>query len=341
MGKLLIVISGIGTGGHYFPAVVVAKEFTRYNWNTIFLVRRGYPEEKFAKEYNLKTFGINPRPYYGKSLITKIIALLKVIESVFRLNKIIKNGVGISFGGFGSIPLIVSCIINHRPYYLFEPNRIPGRTTRLFAAYARKVFLGMPCGIKMKGNLTITGIPIREEFKRFTAYKSNVKTVLFLGGSQGAKKLNELAIELQKILPQKYKIIIISGKRDFEWVNRQKDTRTKVIPFTTEPWKIIVQADVVISRAGALSGYELIIMKKSVLFIPFPYAVDNHQYYNAQYFAQMSNVKMALEQNLNGNLLLNIIIELANAKELNKISNQELILNAEKIIVETIIAELK
>lgn len=341
MDKLLVIISGIGTGGHYFPAVVVAKEFMKYNCGVIFLVRRGFPEETIAEEYNLKTFKIAPKPYYGKSLINKLVALVKVIEAVAKLNTIVKNGVGISFGGFGSLPLILSCILKHRPFYLFEPNRIPGRTTKLFARRAHKIFLGMPCKIKIKGNTMITGIPVRKEFKKFDIHKTGPKTVLFLGGSQGAKKLNEWAIKLQNILPQNYKIIIISGRRDFEWVNKSKDARTEIIPFTTKPWEIIARADVVISRAGALSGYELMIMKKPILFVPFPFAIDNHQYYNAEYFAQMPNVKIALEQDLNVNLLLKVIMELIDNEKRYKTQDYKLVLNAEKVIVETVIKEMQ
>lgn len=341
MAKIIVIISGIGTGGHYFPAVVVAKEFLKQNFETIFLVRNGYPEEDIAKKFNLKTFAISPRPYYGKTILNKIFALYKVVESVQRLNKITQHCIGLSFGGFGSLPLIISCILNRQAFYLFEPNRIPGRTTRLFAPYARKVFLGLPCAVRMKGNLMVTGIPIRDEFKgsfNLNNFKHR-KTVLVMGGSQGAKKLNELAIRLQRILPEDYNLIIISGKRDFEWVNREKDKRTYVISFTTEPWNVIAQADVIISRAGALSGYELLAMRKSVLFIPFPFAVDNHQYYNAQYFCQLPNVRMELEENLNEKELLKIIMELINAPGVE--SYPEMINPAaEKIIVETVLGEM-
>ncbi len=341
MGKILIIISGIGTGGHYFPAIVVAKEFLKYKQEVIFIARRGYPEEEVAKNNNLRIFHLNPRPYYGKSLLHKVYALFKVMESVVKLNKVVKKGIGISFGGFGSLPLIVSCIINRRPFYLFEPNRIPGKTTRFFAACARKVFLGMPCGIEMRCDQVITGIPVREEFKKVSKAqkRSTRRTVLFMGGSQGARKLNEFAIKLQKILPKEYRIVIISGKRDFEWVDKEKDCRTEVIPFTNAPWETIAEADVVVSRAGALSGYELLVMKKSVLFVPFPYAVDNHQYHNAQYFIQVPNVKMELEENLNEDILLNRIKELFQA-ETPEVSIGGLITAcAEKEIVNTVIAE--
>ncbi len=339
MNRILIIISGIGTGGHYFPALVVAGEFQRNNVETIFLVRRGYPEEEMAEKYNLKTFYIEPRPYYGKSILNKGLALWKVVESVSKLNKITRKCAGISFGGFGSLPLILSCIINNQPFFLFEPNCIPGRTTRMFAGFARKIFLGLPSAINLKGNTVITGIPVRKGFKKAIS-KDKVagkRTILFMGGSQGARRLNEIAIKFQQLLPPEYRMIIISGRRDFEWVDKDKDNRTEVIAFTAEPWNIISEADVVVSRAGALSGYELLIMNKPVIFIPFPYAVDNHQYYNAQYFAKMPGVRMIQEKELNEKILFEYVNDLMNVE---KYLEKEVILNSEKIIVETVLREL-
>jgi len=341
MGKFLIIISGIGTGGHYFPALVVAEEFMKNNIETIFLVRRGFPKEEMANKYGLKTFYIAPKPYYGKSILNKIIALWKVFESVLALNKITKKCAGISFGGFGSLPLILSCMVNRQFFFLFEPNCIPGRTTRMFARFAKKVFLGLPSAIKLQGNIMLTGIPVRQEFKRFIQKGNSFKkTILFMGGSQGARRLNEIAIKFQQVLPQDFRMIIISGRRDFEWVNKERDFRTEVISFTTEPWNLIARADVVISRAGALSGYELLTMKKSVIFVPFPYAVDDHQYYNAQFFAKMPNVKMILEKDLNEKILYELVMDLLCAERTNVLEEKEMMFDAEKVIVNAVIKEL-
>ncbi|MEO0137637.1 MAG: glycosyltransferase [candidate division WOR-3 bacterium] len=343
MQKILIIIAGIGTGGHYFPAVVVAKEFMENNYPTIFLARKGYPEERVAQRYNLKLFYISPRPYYGKSIVNKLWAIERVFESVLRLHSLTKKCAGISFGGFGSLPLIVSCMINNQPFFLFEPNTIPGRTTRMFSRFARKIFLGLPSVMNLCGNSVISGIPVREEFKQAKekTVHTGTKTVLFMGGSQGARRLNEIALRFQRILPENYKIIIISGQRDFEWVNEAKDFRTEVISFTTEPWEIISQADVVVSRAGALSGYELLLMKKKVIFIPFPYAIDNHQFYNAQYFCRMPNIRMIEEKDLNEEKLLKMVQELMNLPEIEKERGLIVRNDAEKIIVEYVRRELR
>ncbi len=343
MGKFLIIISGIGTGGHYFPALVVAEEFMKNNVDTIFLVRKGFPEDEMAQKYGLKTFYIAPKPYYGKSLLNKLNSLREVFKSVLALNRITKKCAGISFGGFGSLPLILSCMINRQIFFLFEPNCIPGRTTRMFARFAQKVFLGLPSYLSLKGNIMLTGIPVRKEFKRFTTRQnfSGKKTILFMGGSQGAKRLNEIAIKFQQVLPKDYRIIIISGRRDFEWVNKEKDFRTDVISFTTEPWNFIAQADIVVSRAGALSGYELLTMQKAVIFVPFPYAIDNHQYYNAQFFAQMPNVKMILEKDLNEKILYEMVENLLRMQNIEKLETTKMMFDAEKVIFNTVLKELR
>ena len=121
-----VVISGIGTGGHYFPALVVAQELVKRKKDVIFLVRRGYAEEEIAQMHGLRTFAVIPKPFYGKSLSAKIISTVVLCKSVHALNKITKHVIALAFGGFGALPLLISCMWNRSPFFLFEPNRIPG-----------------------------------------------------------------------------------------------------------------------------------------------------------------------------------------------------------------------
>jgi len=329
-----IVISGIGTGGHYFPAVVVAKEFLRRNFDVIFLSRPGFKEERVGRMFGLKIFYINPKPFSGKTIFLKIIALFSFIKCIIRLIPLVKKGIGFSFGGFGALPLTFACLIKRRPFYLFEPNCIPGRATRVVSNYARRVFLGMPSKINLKARCEVTGIPVREEFKNSVYYSNKTereKRILFIGGSQGAKRLNEWAISLTKILPGEFTIVIISGERDFNWVFERKDSRTVVIPFTDKPWDEIKKAEVVVSRAGALAGYELLTLNKKIVFVPFPYATDNHQLYNAQYFSELGNAIVLEEKKTTEEIIAQKILEMMKRQVENK---GEIILDAEKRIVD-------
>lgn len=334
-----VIVGGVGTGGHYFPAVVVANELQKRRFNVVFLARKGFAEEVVAHQYGLKTFAINPRPFYGKSLIVKFLFVLSLIYSICRLHALTRHSIGLAFGGFGAVPLAVSCMINRSIFYIFEPNRVPGRATRRFAARARRVFLGLPLVKNVKGVTAITGVPIRHEFRESLRWPRSsashgAVSILFYGGSQGAQRLNDLALELEKIMPKKWFVTIIAGERDYARIIRAKSERIRVIPFAEKPWQEIRQADLIISRAGALAGYEILALNKKVIWIPFPYAIDDHQYHNALYFAQLGDGVVQREIDLTAESLARCI-----GKLLRKKNRQDtrIIRDAEKRIVDYMI----
>ena len=127
-----IIVSGIGTGGHYYPAIVVAQALQQRCYEVVFLARRGNREEKVAHDYALDTFALAARPFYGKSLIKKMVSVIYLLHAMLRLHALTRNAVGFVFGGFGAVPLILSCMVNRSIFYIFEPNRVPGRATRRF-----------------------------------------------------------------------------------------------------------------------------------------------------------------------------------------------------------------
>lgn len=333
------VISAIGTGGHYFPAFVVAKELMQRNTEVIVLVRRGFSENGTARLQGLKTFPIKARAFYGKSVLNKMWSVLLFIHSTYSLISLVKDASGIVFGGFGALPLVAACLIKRRKFFFFEPNRMPGRATRLFASKASIVFLGLPPAGNIKGRLLVTGIPIRHEFKKTMADKMTrhrtLKTVLFLGGSGGASMVNELALEVQEILPDNYRIVIISGQRDYDWVLKRSNGRTSVIPFTHTPWLEMRTADVIVARSGALAAYEILSTNTPVIFIPFPYAIDDHQYHNAKYFARIGNAVVMRQEQVTGKKIVEKLTELLDVYR----GKADIIWDAEKQIADTILRD--
>ena len=336
--NLKIIISGIGTGGHYFPALVVAREFRKNRKKVIFLVRRGFTEERIARTYGVSLFYIKAQPYFGKSLLTKFKFFLSLFYSTIKLITLTRHAIGFAFGGFGSLSLVLACLFNRRRFYIFEPNRIPGQATRFFAGRAQTVFLGLPLKQPLLGYSKITGIPIRSGFKSKhpPANLSERPLILFIGASQGARTLNRLALELQDRLLENYRLKIITGTRDYDWVIKEKTPQTQAIAFTKTPWQDMAEAELVVSRAGALSGYELLALNKKVIFIPFPYAVDNHQYYNARYFCENGTAVMIEEKELDAKKLLAMIETMLKKKPSSRC---KLILNAEEKIVQNILEE--
>ena len=247
----------------------------------------------------------------------KLTALISYIRGTYRLYGIMKRSAAIAFGGFGALPLITACVFRRCEFFLFEPNRVPGRATRMFASRAKMIFLGMPPVSMIGGRTTVTGIPLRHEFKSYRSKRirrSPKKTILFFGGSGGARRLNELALELQHILPVRYTLVIISGRRDYEWVVQGKTKRTQVIPFSHQPWRELMKADVVVSRSGALAGYEILTSHVPAVFIPYPYAIDDHQWFNAQYFASQGNNIVMRQEDVTAPRLAGAIKKLSTRK---------------------------
>jgi UDP-N-acetylglucosamine--N-acetylmuramyl-(pentapeptide) pyrophosphoryl-undecaprenol N-acetylglucosamine transferase len=332
--KKKIVVCGIGTGGHYFPAVVVGRELVKRHHPVVFLVRTGFHEEKIARAYGLDTFAIRARPFFGRTIVTKLHFFISLAYSSYRLMPLTRHNIGFSCGGFGSLPLIISCMMNRSPFYVFESNSVPGRATRFMARHARRVFLGIPIRTTLPGKLQLTGVPIRSEFKTAPGLPAKIcRHILFMGGSQGATRINELALELSMIMPADYKITIISGQRDYEWVRKRSDARTRVIPFTSEPWTEIGASDIIVSRSGALAGYEIMAMRKKAVFIPFPFAIDDHQHYNGLFFAGEGGGLVIEEKGLTVEKLLERINELT-GQRMNSSSRARF--DAEKSIVDEI-----
>jgi UDP-N-acetylglucosamine--N-acetylmuramyl-(pentapeptide) pyrophosphoryl-undecaprenol N-acetylglucosamine transferase len=338
-----IIVSGIGTGGHFFPAIVVAQAMLKRNLDVTFLVRPGSMEENVAHGYGLQTFAVNARPYYGVSILKKLLFMFSLLVSAYRLRALTRGAIGLAFGGFGAVALVLSCKMNRSAYYVFEPNRVPGRATQRFAASARRVFLGLPPVKDLNGRTVVTGIPVRKEFKQLAGSAVLKKkrarlSILFYGGSQGARRLNDLAVELRRSMPDQWRLTLISGVRDYERMMQIKDARTRVLAFTERPWEEIRQADVVVSRAGALAGYEILCLGKKAIFIPFPFAIDEHQLRNAQYFAQAGDAKVLREHDLSGNVLLTRIRELLKHKS---VSTRRVVRDAEERIVDLLLRDIE
>jgi UDP-N-acetylglucosamine--N-acetylmuramyl-(pentapeptide) pyrophosphoryl-undecaprenol N-acetylglucosamine transferase len=337
-----VVVGGIGTGGHYFPAAVVAQALQDRAFDVVFLVRRGYLEDAVARRFGLKTFAIKARPFYGRSLFEQLLFTLSLVAAVYRLRAVTHHAIAFAFGGFGAVPLIISAMLNRCRFYLFEPNRVPGRATRFFADAAQKVFLGMPTEHGLGKRAVVTGIPVRSEFKRIETVvrhprKPRTPSVLFYGGSQGAHRLNDIAIDLQSMMPEKWRFTIISGSNDYERVIRLKRGNTRVLSFAERPWEEVSGADIVVSRAGALAGYEILCLNRKAIFVPFPYAVDNHQYYNAQYFSMVGNAMLIEEKNLTAKALAVKIRELYGQSPK---ARPDIVRNAEEIIVNELMDDL-
>lgn len=317
MHKILLAVGG--TGGHVFPALALGEEMAeKYGCEVHFAGGRlkDNPYIKDGKctlhEVSCGKFSKNPL-----ELIRQTYFLLKgIMQSIILLNQL-KPDVVIGFGSYYSLPLLVAAKLTGRKIFLHEGNSVPGRVNRLFSPFADKVWVQFPSAKDlMKGTLSLGSLPLRknlrkgtipqDEAKRSFQLDPKVMTILVIGGSQGAKKLNELFSEavlfhLRDCLPP-FQVIHAAGshleteKLMGRYVSAQVPAYVR--PFIKNMEYAWSAADICFSRAGASTIVEQYEFEVPSLLVPYPLATDNHQELNAQFLVRAGLAEKAAEASL-------------------------------------------
>ncbi|RMH80631.1 MAG: undecaprenyldiphospho-muramoylpentapeptide beta-N-acetylglucosaminyltransferase [Acidobacteria bacterium] len=289
-------ISGGGTGGHFFPALALLECLLERGFSTLFVGSERGIEFKLRDRIPTESLFLPSHPFMGRGLWDKLRAIYGALSGAMKLRGRLRSGdVGIVFGGYTTLPLGLACLFGRLPLFVHEQNSVPSQTNRLLGRFARMVFITFEHsrGFFHKERTIKTGLPIRKslieglriskvEASRILGLDENF-TLLIMGGSQGASFLNSLAMEV--FYKTGWQGIHITGERDFEKVSsfyREKALRVYTLPFSDRMELIYKASDLAISRAGASSITELSLYGIPTLFIPFPYAIHDHQYYNAK-----------------------------------------------------------
>ncbi len=279
-----IVMTGGGTGGHLTIIKAVKEELLDeeliYIGSTKGQDQQWFGEDKQFKEvYFLSTQGVVNQGFLGK---IKSIAML--IKATIKARKILKSSnakVVFCVGGFSAAPTSFAGITLGIPLVIHEQNASIGSLNRLLRSRA-KAFIS-----SYEKDSPIKAYPIKKEYFEKSRIRTKVKTIMFLGGSQGAKAINELALKLAPTLKEKnIEIIHQAGERNIEEVKKaykELGIEAKVFGFTTKISDYMQQADFAIARSGASTLWELSAMACPALFIPYPYAAGDHQFYNAKF----------------------------------------------------------
>lgn len=284
-----ICVSGGGTGGHLMIAQALLEAGVQRGHEMIFIGStsgqdRAYFENEtlFSKVYFLETTGV-----VNQKGLKKLVALYKIFKAFLSARKILKKeaiDALYSVGGFSAAPASFATITLALPLFIHEQNAISGRLNTLLRPFAKQFISAY------EPSSSIQGYPVKKVFIQSARKRKRIKTLIFLGGSQGARTINNLALSLAKQL-QKKEIHIIHqcGAADFSRVqNAYKDLGVDVelYGFTKELERLIARADFAVSRAGASTLWELVSNGLPALFIPYPYAASDHQYHNAKFIVQ-------------------------------------------------------
>lgn len=356
-----IIISGGGTGGHIYPAIAIADEFKRRypEAEILFVGAKGRMEMQKVPELGYPIEGLWISGIQRKMTWENLSFPLKLISSLWKARQIIKKfrpDVVIGTGGYASAPTLKIAQFLGIPYFIQEQNSLAGVTNKWVASGADKIFVAYPSMERFfpKEKICVTGNPVRQDLlyletkkqhalKQFSL-KENTTTLLVLGGSLGARSINQL-IEKQLVLFEKLGIQLLwqCGKLYYETYKRYDSSSVRVLPFIKEMDEAYSLCDVIISRAGASSVSELCIVGKPVIFIPSPNVAEDHQTRNAQAISD-KNAAILLNENALDTKFASVFTELISNEEKRKSLSREIKKlarpNATKDIVDEIIKHL-
>lgn len=312
--KLKVLMSGGGTGGHIFPAVAIAQEIQKRfpDAEFLFMGANGKMEMEKVPQAGFKIEGLNIAGFDRGNLLANINLPFKVISSLLKARKIIKEfqpDFAVGTGGFASGPALFIAARMGIPTFIQEQNSLPGKTNIFNAKKARTVFTAYPNMEKFfNGTKTLfLGNPIRKNIitdiidsdlaKEKLGLEKGKLTILSVGGSLGSRTLNNGWKEnLKNVLEKNYQLIWQTGKLDYKSILEEtKDINSRnlqVVEFIKNMEMAYSAADVIVSRAGAIAISELAIAKKPVLLVPFPFAAEDHQTKNAQTLVEKNAAKM-------------------------------------------------
>ena len=309
--KPFIAIACGGTGGHLFPGLAVAQQLLARGCDVALLISPKDVDQQAVKSvsgmemFTLPAVGLQNRNYF--SFAKSFWNSLRAARNVFKQRP---PAAVLAMGGFTSAPPVFAAKLSGAKTFLHESNTIPGRANRLLARFVDAAFIGFPeTATRLRAKKTlVTGTPVRLQFQLRIASEcrialgldANRATVLVVGGSQGARGLNDLILSALPFLKDRdWQWLHLTGANDFEKVKSAyvaHGIRAVVKPFFTEMGLALGAATAAVSRAGASSLAETAAMRLPSLLVPLPTAADNHQFFNASAFAVSGAAKM-LEQN--------------------------------------------
>ncbi len=312
-----------GTGGHIFPALALKDALEKSGYKV-----KVTADSRFAKFHRFDADNI-----FIPSANFVMRSPLKILASLFTLFKGLMKAlllihkeqpkIVIGFGGYVSYPTMLAAIILGKEIILHEANTVIGKVNRILLWRAKYLTTGFPVtkGIKAKykDKVIYTGNPVRPEIlasslKKKTRLADNKLSILIIGGSQGAKIFSKIIPEVIVNLPQAIKnklhICQQAKEEDIEIIKAKyakENIACEIKSFFNDMNKQLAQADLMISRAGASTIAELIAFKLPAIFIPYPSATDNHQYYNAKEIVDAGGGWVVKEDSNSSAQLLQII----------------------------------
>ena len=331
-----LLIAGGGTGGHIYPGIAVAEEVRRLAPQTEFLFvgsDRGL-EGRVVPESGFDLSTIPARGVVRTRWWRLPFALFANLSAFFQALEIVRRfqpHVILATGGYVAFPVGIAARFLGTPLVLQEQNSVPGLANRVLSRFAQEVhvaFTEARTYLWRKSHLKLTGNPVRriifstsrrEAMQRFEL-EEGVPTLFVFGGSRGARRITEAALDAMERLAGSIRAqwILQTGRDDFPWARdraRTLEPRVQVLPYITQIHDAYAAADLVICRAGAMTLAEIAACGVPAILVPFPHAAYDHQEKNATSVAERGAASVILDRELTGERLAQEILQLLRERE--------------------------
>ncbi|MDY7021487.1 MAG: undecaprenyldiphospho-muramoylpentapeptide beta-N-acetylglucosaminyltransferase [Cyanobacteriota bacterium] len=313
-----LLIAASGTGGHLFPAIATAAELSNYQIEWL-----GVPDrletQLVPKQYSLHTIGV--QGFQQRLGLGTIRTFTRLAGSILQVRRLLKQGnfQGVfSTGGYIAAPAILAARSLGLPVILHESNALPGKVTRLLSGWCNLVALGFECSqqyLPRAKKTVIVGTPVRSAFLANTeplsfSIPDDAPLIVVVGGSQGAVAVNQL---VRGSAPGWFEmgawVVHLTGNND-PHTEALKHPQYIVMPFYENMAALLQRANLAISRAGAGTLTELAVTQTPSILIPYPYAAEDHQTYNARVFADARAGLLLSQSDLTGEILKSKVLHL-------------------------------
>lgn len=318
-----MVISGGGTGGHLFPAIAIAQKVKELSPDSevLFVGAEGKIEMEKVPKYGYKIEGLWISGFHRGQLLRNVNLPFKVISSLLKARRIVKSfkpQIAVGVGGYASGPLLFMAGKSGVPTLLQEQNSYPGVTNKLLAGKAKKICVAFPGMEKFfdKNKLVETGNPVRTNIKRISkaeaseelGFDANKPTILVIGGSLGARSINNaLEANLKMLKQSDVQVLWQCGKIYIdglkERIGKELPSNILLTDFINDMDVAYGAADLVVSRAGALSISEITYLAKPSIMVPSPNVAEDHQTKNAMVLSNSQAAQLVLDKDAKETLI--------------------------------------
>jgi UDP-N-acetylglucosamine--N-acetylmuramyl-(pentapeptide) pyrophosphoryl-undecaprenol N-acetylglucosamine transferase len=361
-----VIVTGGGTGGHVYPALSIIEELKdkEPSLDVIYVGTERGIESRIVKDKGIKFETLEVEGLNRKLGLDTIKRVFKLMGSLVRANALLKQyrpDFVIGTGGYVSFPVLYMAAKKKIPVFIHEQNAYPGVANKILSRWARLMFISFPDSMDYlnipKERLVLSGNPVRKQFnlmeredcRKAVGIEDGTKLIVGFGGSGGARKINDLVIELAKTLGTRKDIRVIhaTGVRYYKEVSKRDDLPDNlvVLEYIDDMPTVMGASDLIIGRSGAITLAEISTLGLPSILMPSPNVANDHQMENAKSF-EKAGAAMIVKENgddLSDKILkiIRLVDDDEKLKKMGKNSNRVLLHNAAHIIVDEILKQIK